>query len=108
MTNASVIEKDEKEQDLHLALKSCVEIGSSKTLLSFINDVLRTSKSLFGEHSSRVFPGKYWQEYLRNKDNLEENRKTINFLKRIIVCTEGLCSQSNPTDQEIERHEEEQ
>ena len=49
--------------DLHMALKSCLEIGSAKTLFTFLQDILQVCKNVFGENSEKVFPTKFWQDF---------------------------------------------
>ena len=100
-----------------MALKSCVEIGSAKTLLNFIEEVYAISCNLFGENSEKVIPDPYWREFCRldkhkptnlsNKER-EDSRKFIVFLKGVIVCTEGENNQgsnnSDAQDEELKAH----
>lgn len=92
-----------ENMDLHMALKSCVEIGSSKTLYTFIQDVLLISQQIYGAKSDRVIPSPKWQHFLQNE---KENRKFVGFLKSVIVCTEGLTG--NASVSSIDHHEQEQ
>ena len=89
-----------------MALKSCVEIGSAKTLYTFIEEINAISTNLFGQNRERVIPDPYWREFCRiekptrlSAKEKEDSRKFVVFLKGVIVCTEGENNQgSNNSD----------
>ena len=63
-----------EQEDLHMALKSCNEIGSSKTLFTFLIDLQKIEGSK-----------------IPSKDNVKKCRmdqQFQRFLNQIIVCTE--------------------
>ena len=90
-----------------MALKSCLEIGSSKTLYAFIMDVLTMTKSIYGSNSEYHIPNQKWQTYLQ-QTNKEDNRKFVGFLKSVIICTEGIIGSQVQSECVIEKHEQEQ
>jgi len=63
-----------EQEDLHMALKSCNEIGSAKTLLQFMTDLQKISGS--------VVPSARSVQRIKNDNAFKQ------FLQTVIVCTE--------------------
>ena len=67
-------------EDLHMALKSCNEIGSAKTLLQFMGDL----QKIQGTKAPST----------RSVHKIKNDTQFKNFLQSIIVCTEEDYKQS--------------
>lgn len=64
--------KDSHLDDLHMALRSCNEIGSAKTLSAFLIDLAKLTQGRLPLHPQQ----------------LKDDRAYLRFLEGVILCTE--------------------